>query len=217
MARAWSTRPDRQTPSRTADAGHPWQVMAPSAALGPLASCRTPANPAVGAAANPAWASQATPLSSQSLLATEGYALPAQVDPTDRHLFCLHEKTVEDQGFPAVRSEFEDHRSKAMLETPGGYGFVVISELRNRDADPEVFAARPAGQIEDLLTAGVPSGSITVVGASMGPGLAALASCRLADSGLRKVHPSSCHPDLPQEWATRGITLNRPTNTKGMA
>jgi len=190
--------------------------MIPSAAPCPLATCRTPANPAVGVAANSARPRQATRVSSQAMLATKGYAFPAQVDPSDCFLSYLHGEIAGDRGPQAVSAECEDHCAKAILETLRGIDFAVISEMRRGDADRGVFAARPSGQIEDLLTAGVPSGSITVVGASKGACLAALDSCRPADSGLRSVRRSSCYSDLLQEWATQGITLNRPTKIEGM-
>jgi hypothetical protein len=212
MTRAWSMHPDRRTPSGTAGAEHPWQVMALSAAPGPLASCRAPANPAIAAGATTARAPHAGPVRCRALSAAEACAFPEQIDPTNRYLSCLQDKAVADQGLPAVRAEFEEHRSKGTPEMLCGHGFVVISELRRRGAAPAVFAPPPAGQTEDLLAAGVRPGSVTVVGAGRGAAHAALASCRPADSGLRSVLPSSCRSDLLQEWATQGSTIDRPTN-----
>lgn len=181
--------------------------MTVSVVLGLLASCRSPANLAVSPAADKASVSQASSLSSQALFAPEDYAFPAQIDLTNRYLFYLHGKIVEDQGLPAVSAEFGEYRYKPILEALRSYGFVVISELRHRDTVPEEYAARLAGQIEDLLSAGVPSGSITVVGASKGAAIAVLASYRLADTGLGYVLLGSCHPDLLENWAAQGITL----------
>ena len=176
-------------------------------ALGLLASCRGLANPAGGAAADTARSPQATPVGSEALFAPEDYAFPARIDPADRYLFYLHGKIVEDQGLPAVSTEFGEYRYKAILEALRGYGFVVLSELRPRGADPEEFAARLAGQIEELMDAGVPPGSITVIGASKGAAIAVLASHRLADPGLGYVLLGSCHPDLLEAWGAQGITL----------
>jgi hypothetical protein len=191
MTRAWTMHPDRRTPSDTAGAARLWQVMALSAAPIPLASCRAPANPAVGAGARTARASHAALVSGRTLLAAEASAFPSEIDPTNRYLSCLQEKAVADQGLPAVRAEFEEHRSKGAPEMQCGHGFVVISELRHRSAAPDVFALPPAGQTEDLLAADVRPGSGTVVRAGRGAAHASLASCRPADSGLRSVLPSS--------------------------
>ena len=190
-----------------ASAWHLRRAAALILGLGFLASCRSFANPKGGAAVDPALSPEAAPVDSEIAFAPEDYSFPARIDSAARYLFYLHGKIVEDQGLPAVSEEFGEYRYKAILEALQGYGFVVISELRPRDADSEEFAIRLAGQIEKLLIAGVSSGSITVVGASKGAAIAVLASHTVADPGLSYVLLGSCHPARLQEWAARGVTL----------
>jgi len=156
---------------------------------------------------DPALSPEVAPVDSEIAFSPQDYASPARIDSPDRYLFYLHGKIVEDQGLPAVSEEFGEYRYKAILEALQGYGFVVISELRPSDADPEEFASRLARQIGALTGAGVPPGSITVVGASKGAAIAVLASHRVADPGLSYVLLGSCHPARLQEWAARGVTL----------
>ena len=47
-------------------------------------------------------------------------------------------------------------------------GFLVISEIRDRNTDVNEYAGKTARQISYLLRAGVPPGKITVVGGSKG-------------------------------------------------
>jgi len=126
----------------------------------------------------------------------EDYAFPARIDPADRYLFLSAWEDRRGSGTPGGEYGVREYRYKAILEALREYGFVVLSELRPRGADPEEFAARLAGQIEELMDAGVPPGSITVIGASKGAAIAVLASHRLADPDLGYVLLGSCHPDL---------------------
>jgi len=38
--------------------------------------------------------------------ALSAYAFPASIDPQERYLFYLHGKIIEDQGLPAISSEY---------------------------------------------------------------------------------------------------------------
>jgi hypothetical protein len=139
---------------------------------------------------------------------TTSAAFPSAIDPGRRYLFYLHGKIIEDQGLPAVSAEFGEYRYEAILEALQSHGFVVISEIRPRDADRAEWARRIAGQVTDLLDAGVPPGFITVVGASKGAAIAVLVSELLANADLNYVLLGSCHPSLIDEWIQQGVTVS---------
>ena len=138
----------------------------------------------------------------------ERYAFPAAIDPSQRYLFYLHGKIIEDQGLPAVSPVYGAYEYPAILEKLASYGLVVISEQRPRDADGIAYAQKYAGQITRLLEAGVPPERITVVGASKGAAIAAEVSDLLKNPQLNYVLLASCHPDVVRDWLRRGLALS---------
>jgi hypothetical protein len=137
-----------------------------------------------------------------------GYEFPNMIDPTKRYLFYLHGKIIEDQGIPAVSSEFGEYRYEEILKTLEGYGFEIISEQRPKNADGWEYAQRTAKQVSELLTAGVPPGSITVVGASKGAAIATVASDLVNNPEVNYVLLGTCHPTLLEEWKQGGLILS---------
>jgi hypothetical protein len=138
----------------------------------------------------------------------DGYGFPNSIDPTKRYMFYLHGKILEDQGIPAVSPEFGEYRYGEILGTLQSYGFEVISEQRPKNADGWEYAQRTARQVTELLTAGVPPGSITVVGASKGGSIAAVASYLVGNPKVNYVLLGSCHPTLVDEWKQGGLILS---------
>jgi len=135
------------------------------------------------------------------------YEFPNLIDPTKRYMFYLHGKIIEDQGIPAVSSEFGEYQYKEILRTLQSYGFVVISEQRPKNADGWEYAQRTALQVSKLLTSGVPPGSITVVGASKGAAIATVASNLVNNPEVNYVLLGTCHPTLVEEWQQGGLIL----------
>ena len=136
------------------------------------------------------------------------YGFPTDIDPAARYLFYFHGRIIEDQGLPAFSSEFGEYRYEAILETLAAGGFVVISELRPRDADGWEYAAKASDQIETLIAAGVPAAQITVVGASKGAAIATGLSYLTGDPEVNYVLLGTCHPSLLEEWRMQGVTLS---------
>jgi hypothetical protein len=136
------------------------------------------------------------------------YGFPTQIDPTVRYLFYLHGKILEDQGLPAISPEYGEYQYEGILETLESYGFVIISEQRQHDADGWEHARRGASQVRELLAAGVPPGSITVVGASKGASIATGISYLVGNPDLNYVLLGSCHPSLIEQWKEQGVTLS---------
>jgi hypothetical protein len=136
------------------------------------------------------------------------YGFPTQIDPTKRYMFYMHGKIIEDQGLPAISPEYGEYQYEEILDTLKSYGFVIISELRPKDADGWEYAQRGASQVGKLLTAGVPPGSITVVGASKGATIATGVSYLVGNPDVNYVLLGTCPPFLIEQWKQQGVTLS---------
>jgi len=136
------------------------------------------------------------------------YAFPDKIDPAQRYMFYLHGKIIEDQGILAISPDYGEYEYEAILEKLSGYGFVVISEQRNKDTDGGVgYARRIAGQVRSLLKAGVPAKNVSVVGASKGAGIAIFVSHFLENQEINFVIMGICHPDEVSFLEQEGIFL----------
>jgi len=147
-------------------------------------------------------------VSTQAEFDAIGYEFPSSIDPAKRYMFYLHGKIMEEQGIPAVSPEFGEYRYEDILRTLQSYGFMVISEQRPKNADGWEYAQRTAKQVDKLLTAGVPPGSITVVGASKGAAIATVASDLVNNPKVNYVLLGTCHPTLVAEWKQGGLILS---------
>jgi hypothetical protein len=136
------------------------------------------------------------------------FAFPSEINPSDRYMFYLHGKIIEDQGIPAISPDFGEYRYEEILEVLRSHGFVVISEQRSRNADGVDHARRVSDQIDTLLASGVPAGSITVVGASKGAAIAILVSSLVADPAVNYVLLGACNPPTIEELERENVSLS---------
>jgi len=136
------------------------------------------------------------------------YAFPAQIDPAGRYLFYLHGKIIEDQGLPAVSPDYGEYQYGAILQALSEHGFRVISEVRPKDTDPLAYAQHVAGQVDELLAAGVPAENITVVGASKGGGIAIYVSNLVGDEKVNYVPMAICSPETVAELIQTQVALH---------
>jgi hypothetical protein len=136
------------------------------------------------------------------------FSFPTEIEPTGRYIFYLHGKIIEDQGIPAISTEYGEYRYEDILRTLQDYGFLVISEQRRKDADATEYAWRVARQVHDLLGSDVPPGSITVVGASKGAAIAMTVSDLLRNSGVNYVLLGGCNPSTVDELRQQGVLLS---------
>jgi hypothetical protein len=153
-----------------------------------------------------------TETSYQQLSATHDlsrYAFPASIDPAQRYMFYLHGKIIEDQGIPAVSPDYGEYEYEAILDKLSGYGFIVISEQREKDTDGGLgYARKIVGQVKDLLNRGIPANHITVVGASKGAGITIFVSHFLENEDVNFVIMGICHPDEVSYLEQEGIYLH---------
>ena len=136
------------------------------------------------------------------------YAFPEAIDPASRYLFYIHGRIIEVQGIPAVDPTFGEYQYPAILEKLAGYGFVVLSEPRLEDTDSVKYARRIAGQVRELLQAGVPAQNVTVVGASKGAAITIFVSNLLEDPEINYVLLAICEPGLVQDLVNNQISLS---------
>jgi hypothetical protein len=135
------------------------------------------------------------------------YGFPTSIDPAQRYLFYLHGKIIEDLGLPAISPDYGEYEYAAILEKLASYGFTVISEQRPKNADGIKYAERFAGQVTDLLKAGVPAGNITIVGASKGAAIAIYVSHILENEAVNFVLLGACPPDEVALFVQNNIFL----------
>lgn len=105
---------------------------------------------------------------------------------TGRHLIYLHGRIVQEQQSARPGSEkFGYYELEKILEAFRAKGFAVTGEIRPKNATESDAADKVVAQIRRLLDSGVPASHITVVGASMGAGIAMVASARLQNPEVR--------------------------------
>ena len=130
------------------------------------------------------------------------------IDPAARYLFYLHAKIVEDEGLPAVSPAHGEYEYGAILDRLASFGFVVVSEIRPKDASSTAYAERVSSQVDALLEAGVPPTHITVVGASKGAYIAALVSHAVPTPDVRYVILSMCDAETVAYMIEQGTDLH---------
>src|SRR5512141_1285082 len=150
--------------------------------------------------------STASPASDSSLFLSQ-YVFPSSIDPAKRYMFYLHGKIIEDQGIPAVSTEYGEYQYEAILEKLASHGFTIISEQRQKNTDGMKYAERVAQQVTELLNAGVPAKNITVVGASKGAAITIAISDILANQELNYVLMGTCDSETIQLYKQKNIYL----------
>lgn len=114
------------------------------------------------------------------------------VNTKAKYLFYLHGKIVEDQGAKAVSEKHGAYEYEKIVEGFRSEGFNVVSEVRPKDTDVEKYAEKVAGQVRELLKAGVSPENITVVGASRGAFITMLASTYIKNKNVNFVIIAGC-------------------------
>jgi len=154
----------------------------------------------------PVASNTSSPVSQKDSLAE--FSFPTEIDPSSQYMFYIHGKIIEDQGIPAVSPEFGEYRYEEILKTLQSYGFEIISEQRPKNANGWEYAQITAKQVSELIEAGVPPSSITVVGASKGAAIAAVVSHLVGNPEVNYVLLGTCHPTLVEEWKQGGLILS---------
>lgn len=129
-------------------------------------------------------------------------------EPSDRVLFYLHGKIIEDQGPEAVSDRFGRYEYDAILKSLGRDGHRVISEVRGPDTDVWEYAKKIVAEIEELKGKGLPSDRITVVGASKGAFITVLVSHLSRDAEVNYVLLATCSPQVLETWQEQDVCIS---------
>lgn len=90
------------------------------------------------------------------------YGMPSAINPAANYLFYFHNYYVETKGTDGDCKYFD------ILKAFTDRGFIVISEIRPKDASVTEYAKKATANIQKLLDAGIPPENITVAGHSKG-------------------------------------------------
>ncbi len=118
--------------------------------------------------------------------------VPEAVDTDRRHLFYLHGAWIEQGGLERSHPRHGRYEYQAIVQAFAERGFVVISEARKGEIDPEAYAHKVAAQVRRLLEAGVPASHLTVIGHSKGGNIALIAASELPEEKLSFVIMAGC-------------------------
>jgi len=132
-----------------------------------------------------------------------GRDIPANPSPSERYVFYLHGKIIEEHGLQPNDPQFGVYHYEGILRTLEAHGLHVISEARPRGTDPGMYARRVADQVTKLIQRGVPADHMTVIGASKGAIIAMLVSTKVADKSVRYVLLSDCNDDVFKQFDIR--------------
>jgi hypothetical protein len=111
------------------------------------------------------------------------------------YVFFLHNMYAELHGTDVSHPEYGKVEYYQVLERFRKEGFTVISELRAKNTDGRVYAAKVAKQVDSLLGIGVKPEDITIVGTSKGGYIAQFACGILKNEKLNFVFIGSCSGD----------------------
>jgi pimeloyl-ACP methyl ester carboxylesterase len=110
-----------------------------------------------------------------------------------QYLIYLHGWIIQEQQDPRPQHpQFGYYEYEEILKTFRDQGFIVSSEIRPKTATIESAADLLVLQIQELLKSGVPANRVTVVGGSMGAGIALVASARLENANVRFAVLGTC-------------------------
>ena len=122
-----------------------------------------------------------------------------------RHLIYLHGRIVQDQQSARPRHpRFGYYEMEAIVAAFKDRGFAVSGEIRPKSASVADSADNVVAQVRRLLDSGVPADHVTVVGASMGAGIALVAAARLQQPGLRFAILGACLSRAAEEMIAGG-------------
>lgn len=123
---------------------------------------------------------------STSLAASPSYSMPSTINASAKYLFFFHNLYVETKGTDG------DCKYYDILKTFTDNGYIVISEIRPKDASIIEYAKKAVVNIQRLLDAGVPSENITVSGHSKGGVIAIQVASQLSKPKVNYVIMAGC-------------------------
>ncbi|MCK5059351.1 MAG: alpha/beta hydrolase [Candidatus Aminicenantes bacterium] len=133
--------------------------------------------------------------------------VPQKINPKGLYLFFLHGQIVENQGIRPTSEKYGTYEYRKILDTFKEKGFIVISEAREKNTNVLTYAKKITGQVNRLVTAGVPQENITVVGASKGGAIVFYVSSEMKLRDINYVIIAACVGNFAQDAANLGLNL----------
>ena len=124
-------------------------------------------------------------------------AVPPTVDPHARYVIYLHGLIIENEGRHPTSPQFGVYDYDDILHAFADAGLQVISAARPKGTQVQAYARKVAGEVRQLLDAGVPADRITVVGFSKGGAIAIVTSSLVKVPDVRYVFLAACFARRP--------------------
>lgn len=124
------------------------------------------------------------------------------------YIFYLHGAIVQQQGADAESPAYGKYLYKDIVNTFRNYGYTVISEVRPKNATAGDYAHKVAGQVDSLLSNGIPQHHITIIGASMGAYITLKIAARLKAQNINYVLMGICSNSTKEEYDGKKLCGN---------
>lgn len=131
-----------------------------------------------------------------------------QLQGQQRYIFFLHNAFLEQYSLVDSHPEYGKCEYKQILEAFKKEGFIVLSEIRQKNTIATTYASRVAGQIDSLMVRGVKPGEITVIGTSKGGYIAQYVSNTLNNEKINYVFIGCCSKEDPVEHPSVNFSGN---------
>lgn len=119
-------------------------------------------------------------------------AFPAHINPAEKYVFYSHGFIVEGTNETPAHPRFGTYDFPAIKAALSASDFTLIAYHRPAGTDPKAWADKLAKDVHTLITAGVPTRNITLMGFSRGGMITALASSQLSMPDLNTILMASC-------------------------
>lgn len=113
--------------------------------------------------------------------------VPDSPDLTRNYLFYLHGMIVEGSDGRPISSDYGPYEYHKILEAFSREGFIVISEIRPKNTDPQSYSKKVEAWVAHLIGKDVPPKNVSIVGASKGGNIAARVSSALQQPEINYV------------------------------
>ncbi|PHS24175.1 MAG: alpha/beta hydrolase [Robiginitomaculum sp.] len=119
-------------------------------------------------------------------------AFPDLINPGEKYVFYSHGFIVEGTNETPVHPRFGTYDFPAIKAALSASDFNLIAYHRPASTDPGAWADKLAMDVHALITVGVPTRNITLLGFSRGGMITAMASSKLAMPDLNTILMASC-------------------------
>ena len=117
---------------------------------------------------------------------------PDKVDPNGKYVFYSHGKIVEGKHTNPISPRWGEYDFPEVKKAISSNNYNLIAYHRPQNANPKTFALKLSGDVKKLITLGVKSQNITLLGFSRGGEITILASRNLQNPDIDIILLASC-------------------------